>query len=192
MYYITHRIKSFPTFLILYQMPTTKRNTLSTAKALAIRIYPDPILKQKTEDAAYADHGLRLLIPQMVAIMEKSQGIGLAAPQVGISKKIIIVTEGGSSHAFLNPKIIKQSKEKEQDEEGCLSLPGLFVRIPRPKQVEILAQTIDGEEVKIIAKDLAARIFQHEIDHIEGKLIIHRVSSLARWKLRNQLKNLAK
>jgi len=124
--------------------------------------------------------------------MEKNQGIGLAAPQVGISKSIIIVTEGKSSHAFLNPSIVKQSKEKERDEEGCLSLPGLFVKVSRSKQVEIIAQTIEGEEVRIVARDLAARIFQHEIDHIEGKLIIHRISPLAKWKLRNQLKNLAK
>ena len=173
-------------------MPTTKRNALSTAKALTILIYPDPILRQETEEAAYSDRNLRLLIPQMVATMEKNQGIGLAAPQIGIAKKIIIVTEGESSHAFLNPKIIKRSKEKEQDEEGCLSLPRLFVRVSRSKQVEILTQTIEGEEIKIVAKGLAARIFQHEIDHIECKLIIHRISSLARWKLRSQLKNLGK
>ena len=159
---------------------------------LKIVRYPDSILKKKSEEVRYDDKSLRSLIPQMTESMKKNQGIGLAAPQIGLSKKIIIVTEGEESHAFLNPRIIKQSKEKERDEEGCLSLPGLFVKVLRPKQVEVAAQTIEGEEVRVKARGLGARIFQHEIDHIEGKLIIHRISPLARWKLRNQLKNLGK
>ena len=159
---------------------------------LKIVRYPDSILKKKSEEVRYDDKSLRSLIPQMTESMKKNQGIGLAAPQIGLSKKIIIVTEGEESHAFLNPRIIKQSKEKERDEEGGLSLPGLFVKVLRPKQVEVAAQTIEGEEVRVKARGLGARIFQHEIDHIEGKLIIHRISPLARWKLRNQLKNLGK
>jgi peptide deformylase len=161
-------------------------------KPLAIRIYPDPLLKKKSQEVRHDDQSLRSLIFQMVEAMKKNQGVGLAAPQIGISKKVIIVTEGEQSHAFLNPRIVKQSKEKERDEEGCLSLPGLFVKVRRAKQVEVIAQTIEGKEVRIKAQNLAARIFQHEIDHIEGKLIIHRISALSRWKLRNQLKNLAK
>ncbi len=159
---------------------------------LKIVKYPSPILKKKSEGARHEDKSLHSLIPQMIATMKKNNGIGLAAPQIGISKKIIIVTEGNESHAFLNPRIIKQSKEKERDEEGCLSLPGLFVKVLRSKQVEVVAQTTNGEEVRIKAQGLGARIFQHEIDHIEGKLIINRVSPLTRWRLRNQLKNLAK
>lgn len=161
-------------------------------KPLAIRIYPDPVLKQKTEDVRHTDRSLRSLIPHMVETMKKNQGIGLAAPQVGISKNIIIVTEGEEGHAFLNPRITEQSKEKERDEEGCLSLPGLFVKVSRSKHIEVAARTSDGKEVRIVAKGLAARIFQHEIDHIQGKLIIHRISPLNRWKLRHQLKNLGK
>ena len=159
---------------------------------LKIVQYPDPILKKKSEEVRYDDKSLRSLTLQMIESMKKNQGIGLAAPQIGLSKKIIIVTEGEESHAFLNPRIVKQSKEKERDEEGCLSLPGLFVKVLRPKQVEVVAQTVEGEEVRVKARGLGARIFQHEIDHIEGKLIIHRISPLARWKLRNQLKKLSK
>lgn len=166
-------------------------------KPLTICIYPDPILKQKTENVTYTDRTLRALIPQMIATMEKNQGIGLAAPQIGISKRVIIVTEGKRtagerSAAFLNPKIVKQSKEKEREEEGCLSLPGIFVKVLRAKRVEIAAETPQGEQVRIVAKNLAARIFQHEIDHIEGTLIIHHISPFAKWKLRNQLKKLSK
>ena len=159
---------------------------------LKIVKYPDPILKKKSEEIRHDDKSLRSLIPQMIEAMKKNQGVGLAAPQIGISKKIIIVTEGKEGHAFLNPRIIKQSKEKARVEEGCLSLPGLFARVLRSKQVEVTAETLNGQKIKIKARDLTARIFQHEIDHIEGKLIIHRISPLSRWKLRNQLKNLAK
>ncbi|OHA66596.1 MAG: peptide deformylase [Candidatus Wildermuthbacteria bacterium RIFCSPHIGHO2_02_FULL_47_12] len=159
---------------------------------LKIVKYPSPILKKKSEEVSRNDQTLRSLAPQMVETMRKNQGIGLAAPQIGISKKIIVVTEGKEAHVFLNPRIVKQSKEKEQDEEGCLSLPGLFVKILRSKQVEVVAETLDGEEIRLVAQGLGARIFQHEIDHIEGKLIINRVSPLLRWKLRHQLKNLGK
>ncbi|MDO8474459.1 MAG: peptide deformylase [bacterium] len=159
---------------------------------LKIVKYPNPILKKKSEEIHHDDKSLRSLIPQMIEAMKKNQGVGLAAPQIGISKKIIVITEGEEAHAFLNPRIVKQSKEKERDEEGCLSLPGLFVGVLRSKQVEVTAETLNGQKIKIKARDLAARIFQHEIDHIEGKLIIHRISPLAQWKLRNQLKNLAK
>jgi peptide deformylase len=159
---------------------------------LKIIKYPDPILKKTSQEIDHSDKSLRSLVPQMIETMKKNQGIGLAAPQIGISKNIVIVTEGKESHAFLNPRIVKQSKEKERDEEGCLSLPGLFVKILRSKQVEVAAETLDGQAVRIKARGLGARIFQHEIDHIEGKLIISRVSPLTRWKLRNQLKKLSK
>ena len=159
---------------------------------LKIVKYPDPILKKKSEEVRLSDRTLRSLIPQMIETMEKNQGIGLAAPQIGLPKKIIIITEGKKAHAFLNPRIIKQGKEKERDEEGCLSLPGLFVKILRSKQVEVAAETLDGQTIRIKARGLGARIFQHEIDHIEGKLIVNRVSPLTRWKLRNQLKKLSK
>ena len=80
------------------------------------------------------------------------------------------------NQAFLNPKILKQSREKEEDEEGCLSLPDLFLKVKRAQRIEVLALTSEGEEVKMEAEGLAARIFQHEIDHLNGKLIIHRVN----------------
>lgn len=159
---------------------------------LKIVTYPSPILKKKSQEVDSDDQFLRSLIPQMIRAMKENQGIGLAAPQIGISQKIIIVTEGKESHAFLNPRIVKRSKAQERDEEGCLSLPGLFVKVLRSKQIEVIAQTVEGLDIKITAKGLGARIFQHEIDHIEGKLIINHISPLTKWKLRKQLKNLEK
>lgn len=138
--------------------------------------YPSPILSLRAQEVGRIDSETLSLIVQMKQTMDANNGIGLAAPQVGISKRVIIVKDDKENQAFLNPQILKQSKEKEEDEEGCLSLPGLFLKIKRTQRVEVLALTAEGKEVKIEAKGLAARIFQHEIDHLNGKLIIHRQS----------------
>ena len=143
---------------------------------LKIFIYPSPILRLRAKEVERIDQETLALILPMKQTMDANNGIGLAAPQVGISKRIIIVKGDKENQAFLNPKILKQSREKEEDEEGCLSFPGLFVKVKRAQRVEVLAVTPKGKEVKIETEGLAARIFQHEIDHLNGKLIIHRVS----------------
>ena len=143
---------------------------------LKIFTYPSPILRLRAKEVERIDQETLALILPMKQTMDANNGIGLAAPQIGISKRIIIVKGDKENQAFLNPKILKQSKEKEEDEEGCLSFPGLFVKVKRAQRVEVLAVTPKGKEVKIETEGLAARIFQHEIDHLNGKLIIHRVS----------------
>ena len=143
---------------------------------LKIFIYPSPILRLRAKEVERIDQETLALILPMKQTMDANNGIGLAAPQVGISKRIIIVKGDKENQAFLNPKILKQSREKEEDEEGCLSFPGLFVKVKRAQRVEVLAVTPKGKEVKIETEGLASRIFQHEIDHLNGKLIIHRVS----------------
>ena len=143
---------------------------------LKIFIYPSPILRLRAKEVERIDQETLALILPMKQTMDANNGIGLAAPQIGISKRIIIVKGDKENQAFLNPKILKQSREKEEDEEGCLSFPGLFVKVKRAQRVEVLAVTPKGKEVKIETEGLASRIFQHEIDHLNGKLIIHRVS----------------
>lgn len=141
----------------------------------------------------------------MIEAMYANQGIGLAAPQIGISKRIIIVETSsdprktvrqkkfeGRPLAFLNPRIVKKTKEQAIEEEGCLSLPEIFLPIKRPKKVEVTCETPDGKEVKIQAEGLTARIFQHEVDHLNGKLIIDRISPFKRLKIRKLLKKLEK
>ena len=164
---------------------------------LPIVLYPQSILQQRAREVGRVTLEIQELIPQMIEAMYKNQGIGLAAPQVGISKRVIIVESSPNPRqnprkplAFMNPEIIKKSKKQTVEEEGCLSLPGIFLLIKRTEKVEVRCQTLDGNKVTIQAKGLAARIFQHEIDHLNGKLIIHRISPLKRLKIQKLLKEL--
>ncbi|MBI1971266.1 MAG: peptide deformylase [Candidatus Wildermuthbacteria bacterium] len=150
------------------------------ANPLTIVKYPQPVLLKKAKPVESVTKDIVHLIPQMEKIMEFHEGIGLAAPQVGDSRQIIIVKGNTQNHAFLNPAILKKSKKQISDEEGCLSLPDIFLKIKRSEEVEVFAQTPKGKAVRIVAKGLAARIFQHEIDHLQGILIIHRANPLKR------------
>ena len=102
---------------------------------MEVKRYPDPILKKKSEEVKEITPEIQVLIQEMILIMQKEKGVGLAAPQIGILKKIIIIETGKDVVAFINPKILKKSREKFADLEGCLSFPDLWVKINRPKKV---------------------------------------------------------
>lgn len=166
---------------------------------LSIITYPQKILRQKAV-AISLNPEIEKLIPQMIETMYKNEGIGLAAPQVGISKRVIVVetTEEprkivrenqnkGKPVAFLNPTITKKAGQPIIAEEGCLSLPGIFLPIKRVEEIELTCQTPQNKNIHIKASGLTARIFQHEIDHLNGKLIIDHLSLFKRLKLRKQL-----
>ena len=174
-------------------------------KTLPIITYPKGILKKKAEKVLVrqsADSSdIDKLVAQMKETMKEADGIGLAAPQVNLSKRIIVVDhiqyriekqKEENISAFLNPRIVQKSKKQETDEEGCLSLPGLYIPIKRSAKIELTAQTPDGEEVHLKAQGLAARILQHEVDHLNGKLIIDRINPFKRLKLRHELREIAK
>lgn len=157
--------------------------------------YPAAILKKRAKKVEEITPELLSLITHMEITMEKSKGIGLAAPQIGISKQIIVVKDSRESirnQTFLNPKILKKSKRQEIDEEGCLSLPGLFLPIKRAESIRLSCNTKEGKPIMIKATGLAARIFQHEIDHLQGKLIIDRITPLQRWKIKKELQQIKK
>ena len=111
----------------------------------------------------------------MIDVMEKNDGIGLAAPQVGELKRIIVVKTEKASEVFLNPKIIKKSRDSEVMEEGCLSFLNLFLKIKRAKKIELEVLNVKGEKIKIKTEGLLARVFQHEIDHLDGILFIDKI-----------------
>ncbi|OGZ18379.1 MAG: peptide deformylase [Candidatus Nealsonbacteria bacterium RBG_13_37_56] len=145
---------------------------------LEVRKFKDPILKKRCWKVKKIDNKVKKLIIDMVQTMEESQGIGLAAPQVGVLKKIIVIKTDLKNQrilALINPKIIKKSRAKEKLEEGCLSFPGIFLEIKRAKEIKVKAKNIRGEEIKIKAGGVLAKIIQHEADHLNGILFYNRL-----------------
>ncbi len=127
------------------------------------------------------DGRLRKIATSMTQFMQGLNGIGLAAPQIGILEKIIVVDAGEEPLYIVNPEII-ENKSEETSEEGCLSIPGASVKIKRSSFVVVRGCTINGKEIQIEAKDLLARVIQHEVDHLEGRLIIDFLSKEERLK----------
>lgn len=158
---------------------------------LEIKKYPDPILRQRCQEIEKINDEILKLVEEMKKKMIEKNGVGLAANQIGVSKRIIIVQTESGPQVFINPKILNKSKETEILEEGCLSLSGLFLKIKRAKEVLIEAQDTDGKPLQIEAEDLTARIFQHEIDHLDGILFIDRLGFFQKLKIRKNLKELA-
>jgi peptide deformylase len=165
---------------------------------LSIVTYPEKILKRRA-GGVEASAEIKKLISSMIDTMYAADGIGLAAPQVGISKRIIVVETSqsprenkGKPLAFLNPIIQSLSRETSVEEEGCLSLPGIFVPVKRAENIVVRCETPEGKQVTVEAAGLTARIFQHEIDHLQGKLIIDRAGFKKRFRLRKQLTELQK
>jgi len=141
---------------------------------LEIKKYPDPTLRKKCEEVKEITEDIKKLIEDMIETMVSAPGIGLAVPQIGELKRIIVI-HLTSPQIFINPKIVKKSKETEIIEEGCLSFPGLWLKIRRAKEIEVEALNIKGEKIRIKTSGLPARIFQHEIDHLDGILLIDRL-----------------
>ena len=131
---------------------------------------PNPILKQKCVPVTNFDSKLEEFVNDMFDTMHKYQGIGLAAPQVGILEQICICEYDDTSLVLINPKITKKSKEVSS-EEGCLSIPGQLFEVSRFEEIEVAAQNIKGEEISFYVGDMLAIVIQHEIDHLEGTLI---------------------
>ena len=155
--------------------------------SLEIKKFNEPVLRKKCKEVEEITPDIKELVLNMTETMKKKQGVGLSAPQVGISKKIIIVLsnlENSEVLRLINPKIIKKSNETEIEEEGCLSFPAIYLKIRRAKEVEVEGLDIDGKKIKIKAKGILARIFQHEIDHLDGILFFNRLNFFEKIKFR--------
>ncbi len=152
---------------------------------LKIKKYPDPILKKKAEPLAQFGPEEQKLFDSMIETMYTEDGVGLAAPQVGISKRVLIASPTmtpGEEYVFVNPEIV-EAKGRELGLEGCLSLPGISGEIPRAKTIHLRAQDRRGKWIEIKVKDFFARIIQHELDHLNGILLIDRVDFDKRQEL---------
>ena len=158
---------------------------------LKIRKYGDPVLRAKCKEVREITDEVRSFAKKMLKAMYEGDGIGLAAPQVGDKRRIIVVDIGQGHFSLINPKIIKKSDKIVKEFEGCLSLPGIYLRIKRHQKVEIQAYLLEREQNVIIkAEDLLARDLQHEIDHLNGILIIDKVSFIKKIKAIKKLKGL--
>ena len=141
-----------------------------------VRTYGDPVLRSEARPVEVFDDKLREEVAKMGAIMHDSLGIGLAATQVGVLHRVLVyrVEHDSPINALVNPVIEWSSGDKETMEEGCLSLPGVHVDVDRPVYVRVRAQDADGEPILVEASGLEARVIQHEIDHLDGVLILDR------------------
>lgn len=139
-----------------------------------IRKYGDDVLRKKCREVEKIDKRLLILIKDMLETMYEADGVGLAAPQVGILKRLFVIDIGDGPLVFINPEIIETSG-KQIDEEGCLSLPGKMEEVMRPNYVRARALNEKGEEFEIEAEELLARAILHEYDHLNGTLFIDRV-----------------
>lgn len=147
---------------------------------LDIRVLGDPILRQETTPVAEITDELRRLVDDMFETMHAAQGIGLAAPQVGRTERLTVVQIEDQRFVLINPEIVVADGKKAKGEEGCLSIPDVYGDVERPSHVVVRALDVDGTEFEVDATDLLARCFQHEIDHLHGKLFIDYLSVLKR------------
>jgi len=156
---------------------------------LTMRRYGDPVLRRRTEPVGDVTEDLRRMVDDMIDTMYDEGGIGLAAPQVGLSLRVMVVGDerGRDPRGLLNPVIVDQSGEVTA-EEGCLSIPGVYADVTRAEWVRVEARTLDGETVTLDARGLRARVLQHEIDHLDGVLFIDRLDPVTRDRIKRRIK----
>lgn len=156
---------------------------------LKVLRYGDPVLRRRSEPVREVTGDLRRLAEDMIDTMYDEAGIGLAAPQVGVSIRLIVVGDerGRDPRALVNPVIPEQGGQVTA-EEGCLSIPGIYAEITRAEWVRLDAQDLDGQPVSVRARGLLARAYQHELDHLDGVLFIDRLDAVTRDRLKRRIK----
>lgn len=155
-----------------------------------IAIYPEPVLRQKAKPLTEINKETYQKVEAMLELMYQAHGIGLAAPQVGWAVRLFIIDANGSStgeKVFINPTIIEEAGEVNK-EEGCLSFPGVLSKVTRAQRIKAHAYNLKGQKIEIEAEDLAARAWQHELDHLNGCLFIDKMSPANRLAISNQIK----
>jgi peptide deformylase len=145
-----------------------------------IRVIGDPVLRERAAEVQVFDRGLRKLAKRMIRIMHDAPGIGLAAPQVGVPERMLVYDVDDDPRVLVNPRLDELSDETEESEEGCLSVPGVTMPVVRHLRVHVRAQGTSGEPLDYSAEGLEARVIQHELDHLDGVLIVDRASPSAR------------
>lgn len=156
-----------------------------------IRVIGDPVLKQVAADVDEIDGKVRRLVDDMVSTMYAAPGVGLAAPQIGVQKRLFVwdIDDGTGAHAIVNPEIVESDGEWTY-QEGCLSVPGLSWEITRPNHVHVVGRDLDGNEVSYEASELEGRMFQHELDHLAGVLLVERLDEDQAREAKRQVRDI--
>ena len=160
---------------------------MSQPLELSLTLYPDPLLRQVAEPVTSFDEDLRALVAAMHERMRNSKGVGLAAPQVGLKKRILVLNPTGEAQdalTLINPTIVARSGPRTLFDEGCLSFPGIYAEIRRPERCTVRARDVEGKPIEAEYSGFQSRIIQHEYDHLEGVLLVDRMSPAD--KLRNR------
>ena len=155
---------------------------------LPIRKFGDPVLKQRVRPVERVTEVHRRLIADMMETMRAAPGVGLAAPQVGVLERVFVWEVEDRHGAVINPRIVFQSQETDEEEEGCLSLPGLVYPVRRAVEVHIEGLDAAGDILTLEGRDLLARVFQHEIDHLDGVLFVDRLPEALRREAMKRLR----
>ncbi len=163
---------------------------------LPIRVYPDPVLRVRCQAVEIFDAELDQLVDDMVDTMRAAPGVGLAASQVGVEKRLTVIDvssdeEESELHVLVNPVLLEESGQN-LDIEGCLSVPDITEKVERPERVKIRAQDLKGKPFELEGVGLLARAICHEIDHLDGILFVDHLTGLRREKIRRRLKRLAR
>ena len=148
--------------------------------ALEIRTFGDPVLKTRAAPVDSFDESLVRLTEDMLVTMRENEGVGLAANQVGRLKRVLVAEVEDEEYVIVNPVLTDMAETTEQGPEGCLSIPGIQVEVERPTAVTVSGQDVSGEPLRIEASDLLARVLQHEVDHLDGVLILDRTDRESR------------
>src|ERR671913_2509579 len=148
--------------------------------ALDIRTFGDPVLKTRAAPVDTFDESLARLTEDMLATMRENDGVGLAANQVGRLKRVLVASVDDEDYVIVNPVLSEESETTERGQEGCLSIPGINVEADRATEVTVTGQDASGEPLNIRASDMLARVLQHEVDHLDGVLILDRTDRQSR------------
>lgn len=155
---------------------------------LEIRTFGDPVLKSRATPVKDFDEPLARLAGEMLETMREHEGIGLAANQVGRLKRMLVAATEEEEYVIVNPEVIESSPETSVEPEGCLSIPGISVEVDRPTAITIAGQDLSGEPLRMEISGLPARILQHEIDHLDGVLILDRTDRESRKEAMRELR----
>ena len=158
---------------------------------MRVYIYGEKVLADVAAPVESVTPELCRLLDEMVPFMRESSGVGLAAPQVGVSRRFFVMDAGDKVRKVINPEILSSGNSTAEMEEGCLSVPGIHKKVRRPKRIQVRYQNETGEVISEELKDYPARVFQHEFDHLNGVLFVDRITPIARRLVSRDLERLA-